>query len=175
MKRSFSAVAAAWATAAVLVLGGCASGADNAPTSETPTPQSEAVTSSAPVITATNGAAARSLAAAAASRSAASAASAARAAKTAQASAAAKARHRAKVQAKRAAAASRAAEASRAAARSSAANEQHSCTTTSSGNCIQGGQFCPQASEDETGYDANGRSYVCRDSNGDGHPHWEIP
>ncbi|WP_375474370.1 hypothetical protein [uncultured Jatrophihabitans sp.] len=49
----------------------------------------------------------------------------------------------------------------------------HSCTVTSSGTCIQGGEFCPVASEGHTGYDANGTAYVCTDSDHDGHPHWE--
>lgn len=50
---------------------------------------------------------------------------------------------------------------------------QHSCTTTSSGSCIQGGEFCPQASYGMTGYDADGTPYICE---GDStHPHWEIP
>lgn len=46
-----------------------------------------------------------------------------------------------------------------------------SCTTTSSGTCIQGGQFCPQAKYGTTGYDANGRKYVC--SGDTTHPHWQ--
>jgi hypothetical protein len=46
----------------------------------------------------------------------------------------------------------------------------HPCTTTASGTCIKGGQFCPQAKYGQTGWDANGRSYVCT---GDStHPHW---
>jgi len=48
---------------------------------------------------------------------------------------------------------------------------QLSCTTTSSGTCIRGGEFCPQASYGQTGYDASGDAYVCT---GDAtHPHWE--
>lgn len=46
-----------------------------------------------------------------------------------------------------------------------------SCTTTSSGTCIQGGQFCPQAKYGTTGYDANGRAYVCTGDTT--HPHWQ--
>jgi predicted secreted protein len=50
---------------------------------------------------------------------------------------------------------------------------QHACTTTSSGSCIQGGEFCPQASYGQSGWDAAGRRYVCQ---GDStHPHWELP
>jgi hypothetical protein len=49
----------------------------------------------------------------------------------------------------------------------------HACTRTSSGTCIQGGQFCPQASYGHAGYDANGHRYICR---GDRvHPHWMLP
>jgi hypothetical protein len=48
---------------------------------------------------------------------------------------------------------------------------RHSCTTTSSGNCIRGGQFCPKSDYGQTGYDASGTRYVCT---GDAsHPHWE--
>lgn len=47
----------------------------------------------------------------------------------------------------------------------------HSCTRTSSGSCIEGGEFCPQASYGHAGYDAQGRRYTCT---GDRvHPHWE--
>jgi hypothetical protein len=49
--------------------------------------------------------------------------------------------------------------------------QQHACTTTSSGSCIRGGEFCPQADYGMTGYDASGTPYVCT---GDPtHPHWE--
>lgn len=45
------------------------------------------------------------------------------------------------------------------------------CTTTSSGSCIKGGQFCRQALYGQTGTDAMGRTYKCT---GDAsHPHWE--
>lgn len=45
-----------------------------------------------------------------------------------------------------------------------------SCTKTSSGKCIAGGQFCPKAKYKKAGFDANGRRYVCKgDKN---HPHW---
>jgi hypothetical protein len=48
---------------------------------------------------------------------------------------------------------------------------RHSCTTTSSGSCIEGGEFCPQASYGHVGYDAEGRKYTCT---GDTErPHWE--
>lgn len=49
------------------------------------------------------------------------------------------------------------------------------CTTTRSGSCIQGGEFCPAANEGTDGTDAAGDTYVCQDSNGNGHPHWELP
>ena len=47
----------------------------------------------------------------------------------------------------------------------------HGCTTTSSGSCIRGGGFCPQAEYGMTGYDANGTAYVCTGDRT--HPHWE--
>ena len=48
---------------------------------------------------------------------------------------------------------------------------QHSCTTTSSGSCIRGGEFCPEADYGQTGYDADGTAYTCT---GDAtHPRWE--
>ena len=47
----------------------------------------------------------------------------------------------------------------------------HSCTTTSSGTCIRGGEFCRRDEYGMTGYDAEGRAYTCT---GDStHPHWE--
>ncbi|MEV7430406.1 MULTISPECIES: hypothetical protein [unclassified Nocardioides] len=47
------------------------------------------------------------------------------------------------------------------------------CTKTSSGTCIKGGQFCPQASYGKSGWDAAGRRWVCK---GDKvHPHWLKP
>jgi hypothetical protein len=46
-----------------------------------------------------------------------------------------------------------------------------SCTTTSSGSCIRGGEFCPRADYGQTGYDANGTSHTCAGDNE--HPHWE--
>jgi len=53
----------------------------------------------------------------------------------------------------------------------SSAPASHSCTRTSTGSCIQGGEFCKQSMYGQTGYDANGRSWVCT---GDStHPHWE--
>ncbi len=50
---------------------------------------------------------------------------------------------------------------------------KHACTKTSSGTCIQGGEFCPKASYGTSGWDANGRRYVCTGSTT--HPHWELP
>lgn len=49
--------------------------------------------------------------------------------------------------------------------------QQPACTTTSTGNCIQGGEFCPQADYGTTGYDANGTAYTC--TGDQTHPHWE--
>ena len=49
----------------------------------------------------------------------------------------------------------------------------HPCTRTSSGTCIQGGQFCPQASYGHSGWDAHGRRYVCKGDHT--HPHWMLP
>ncbi len=49
----------------------------------------------------------------------------------------------------------------------------HPCTRTSSGTCIRGGQFCPQASYGDSGWDAQGRRYVCRGDHT--HPHWMKP
>ena len=57
------------------------------------------------------------------------------------------------------------------AAKSSSA--QHACTRTSSGSCIQGGEFCPQADYGSSGWDASGRRYVCTGDHT--HPHWETP
>jgi hypothetical protein len=47
------------------------------------------------------------------------------------------------------------------------------CTKTSSGSCIRGGQFCPQASYGRSGYDVRGRRYVCKGDRS--HPHWMVP
>jgi hypothetical protein len=47
------------------------------------------------------------------------------------------------------------------------------CTRTSSGTCIRGGQFCPQASYGHSGWDARGRRYVCKGNHT--HPHWMRP
>lgn len=47
----------------------------------------------------------------------------------------------------------------------------HPCTRTSSGSCIRGGQFCPQASYGVVGYDGAGHRYLC--SGDRSHPHWE--
>jgi hypothetical protein len=51
--------------------------------------------------------------------------------------------------------------------------EHHRCTRTSSGTCIQGGEFCKQSEYGQKGYDANGRKYICKGSRV--HPHWEKP
>jgi hypothetical protein len=48
-----------------------------------------------------------------------------------------------------------------------------SCTHTSSGSCIRGGQFCPRASYGRSGWDAQGRRYVCKGNRT--HPHWMRP
>lgn len=50
---------------------------------------------------------------------------------------------------------------------------KHKCTKTSSGTCIRGGQFCPQASYQHSGWDAQGRRYVCKGDRT--HPHWMKP
>lgn len=47
----------------------------------------------------------------------------------------------------------------------------HACTKTSSGSCIRAGEFCPQASYGDVGYDASGDKLVCSGSHS--HPHWE--
>ncbi|MGY2701727.1 hypothetical protein [Nocardioides sp. HB32] len=49
----------------------------------------------------------------------------------------------------------------------------HPCTRTSSGSCIRGGAFCPQASYGHSGWDARGRRYVCKGDHT--HPHWMRP
>lgn len=49
----------------------------------------------------------------------------------------------------------------------------HACTQTSSGSCIRGGEFCPQASYGQSGWDAAGTRYVCTGDHT--HPHWERP
>ncbi len=50
---------------------------------------------------------------------------------------------------------------------------RHSCTHTSSGSCIRGGQFCPKRSYKKSGWDAKGRRYICKGSRT--HPHWMKP
>jgi hypothetical protein len=45
-----------------------------------------------------------------------------------------------------------------------------SCTKTSTGKCIKGGQFCPKAKYKKVGYDASGRKYICKGDSS--HPHW---
>ena len=52
-------------------------------------------------------------------------------------------------------------------------DRQHRCTHTSSGSCIRGGEFCPQASYGHSGWDAHGRRYVCKGNHT--HPHWMKP
>jgi hypothetical protein len=47
---------------------------------------------------------------------------------------------------------------------------KHPCTKTSSGTCIQGGEFCPQSKYGQYGWDAAGRRYKCRGDHE--HPHW---
>jgi hypothetical protein len=54
-----------------------------------------------------------------------------------------------------------------------AAGSQHACTHTSSGSCIQGGQFCPQSKYGQNGWDSRGHRYVCKGDHT--HPHWETP
>lgn len=51
--------------------------------------------------------------------------------------------------------------------------KKHACTRTASGTCIQGGQFCPQKKYGQSGWDANGRRYVCKGDRT--HPHWYKP
>ena len=51
--------------------------------------------------------------------------------------------------------------------------KKHACTKTSSGKCIKGGQFCPKAKKGKSGWDANGRRYVCKGAGS--HPHWRVP
>lgn len=49
------------------------------------------------------------------------------------------------------------------------------CTTTSSGSCIRGGEFCPRADDGQRGTDVEGRPYVCEDKTHTGRDHWELP
>ncbi len=44
------------------------------------------------------------------------------------------------------------------------------CTKTSTGTCIKGGQFCPKAKYKKAGIDAKGHKYVCKGDKD--HPHW---
>jgi hypothetical protein len=55
----------------------------------------------------------------------------------------------------------------------SSVDRHHKCTRTSSGTCIRGGEFCPQARFGHSGWDAKGRRYVCKGNHQ--HPHWEKP
>lgn len=52
-----------------------------------------------------------------------------------------------------------------------AAPTTHSCTKTSSGSCIQGGEFCRQALYGQSGWNASGTRYTCTGDHT--HPHWE--
>lgn len=54
-------------------------------------------------------------------------------------------------------------------------NTKQVCTTTSSGTCIRGGEFCPTADDGTGGTDGEGRSYICEDKTGSGRDHWETP
>jgi hypothetical protein len=47
----------------------------------------------------------------------------------------------------------------------------HSCTRTSTGSCIRGGEFCKQSMYGQTGYDGSGRAWRCTGDHT--HPHWE--
>lgn len=51
------------------------------------------------------------------------------------------------------------------------ASTGHTCTRTSTGSCIQGGEFCQQAMYGQVGYDGSGRSWRCTGDHT--HPHWE--
>jgi hypothetical protein len=55
--------------------------------------------------------------------------------------------------------------------KTAAAPTSHACTKTSSGSCIQGGEFCRQALYGQTGYDGSGRKWTCTGDHV--HPHWE--
>ncbi|MDQ1106484.1 hypothetical protein [Nocardioides zeae] len=48
-----------------------------------------------------------------------------------------------------------------------------SCTKTSSGTCIKGGQFCPKKSYGKSGYDKNHKRWVCKGDRN--HPKWTKP
>jgi hypothetical protein len=52
-------------------------------------------------------------------------------------------------------------------------DKHHKCTRTSTGHCIRGGEFCPQAKYGHSGWDAAGRRWVCRGNHT--HPHWMHP
>lgn len=54
---------------------------------------------------------------------------------------------------------------------SSPTDASQGCTTTSSGSCIKGGEFCKQSFYGQTGTDAEGRRYTCTGDHT--HPHWE--
>lgn len=56
---------------------------------------------------------------------------------------------------------------------STVSNARHVCTHTSTGSCIRGGQFCPRAKYNKSGWDAQGRRYVCKGNRT--HPHWMRP
>lgn len=99
------------------------------------------------------------------------AAVAARRARRAAQRAAATARRRAAAARQRAAAERRAERAAQRRAQRQYTPPPTSCTTTSTGSCIQGGEFCPQADYGQTGTDADGRTYTCTGDTE--HPHWE--
>jgi membrane protein involved in colicin uptake len=58
-------------------------------------------------------------------------------------------------------------------ARTLTQSQVHTCTQTSSGSCIRGGELCKQSEYDQSGYDADGTRYVCKGDSS--HPHWEVP
>jgi hypothetical protein len=54
-----------------------------------------------------------------------------------------------------------------------AAGSHHACTLSSSGKCIRGGQFCSVRQYGRSGWDAQGRRWVCKGSRS--RPHWLKP
>ena len=54
-----------------------------------------------------------------------------------------------------------------------AASAAHACTKTSTHHCIKGGQFCPKSKKGKSGWDAQGRRYVCKTKSGG--LHWVKP
>lgn len=57
--------------------------------------------------------------------------------------------------------------------RSAQTRQAVSCTTTSSGSCIRGGETCPQASYGRPGRDDDGTEYLCTGDRT--HPRWKVP